>query len=106
MSRIGNLARLIYTLLYVMTMHTLLQVLTIHILCGGFLASGSPLVISEQNGSHTGEVVLCWGLVEQARHEHRSDEYKNQYIIKVPSSPSLVKARDTTVVSSELNRRG
>ena len=31
--------------------------------------------VSEQDGSHTGEVVLCWALVEQARHEHMSDEY-------------------------------
>ena len=32
---------------------------------------------------HTGEVVLCWGFVEQARHEHMSDEYQNRYIIIV-----------------------
>ena len=35
------------------------------------------------DGSHTGEVVLCWGLVEEARHEHMSDECKNQDIIIV-----------------------
>ena len=29
------------------------------------------------------EVVLCWVLVEQARHEHMSDKYKTQYIIVV-----------------------
>ena len=46
----------------------------------GPLPSGSPLLVvqwkvSEQDGSHTGGVVLCWGLVEQARHEHMSDEH-------------------------------
>ena len=48
-------------------------------------SSCSPLlVVSERDGSHTtGEVVLWWGLVEQARHEHMSDEYENQYIIDV-----------------------
>ena len=68
--------------------------------------SGSPLVISERDRSHTGEVALCWELVEQARHEHMSDEYKHQYIIDLLPSPSLVKVRDTTVVPSELNKRG
>ena len=37
-----------------------------------------PLVlwkVSERDGSYTGDVVLCWGLVEQARHEQMSDEY-------------------------------
>ena len=52
-----------------------------------------------------GEGVLCWGLVEEARHEHMSDEYKKRYIIDVLPSPSLVKVRDTTVVPSELNKR-
>ena len=32
-------------------------------------------------GTHTGEVVLCWALAEQARHEHMSDEYKNRYLV-------------------------
>ena len=36
------------------------------------------------DGSHIGDVVLCWGFVEQARHEHMSDEYENQDIIDVP----------------------
>ena len=45
-------------------------------------------MVGEQDGSHTGEVVLCWGLVEQARHEHMSDEYKNPFIVDVPPSPS------------------
>ena len=31
----------------------------------------------------TGEVVLYWGLGEQARHEHMSDKYKDRYIIIV-----------------------
>ena len=63
----------------------------------------SPLVkwkVSERDGSHTGEVVLCWGLVEQARHKHMSDDYKNRYIMMVPSSPSLMKVRDTTLGSA------
>ena len=34
-----------------------------------------------RDGSHTGEVVLCLGFVEQALHEHMSDEYKKQYVI-------------------------
>ena len=38
-----------------------------------------------------GEVVLCWALVEQARHEHMSDEYKNRYVIVVPPFPLWVK---------------
>ena len=54
-------------------------------------------MVSERDRSHTGEVVLCWGLVEQGRHEDMSDEYKNQYIDDVPPSPSLVKVRDTIV---------
>ena len=34
--------------------------------------------------------MLCWALVEQARHEHMSDEYKNRYnTIDVPPSPSF-----------------
>ena len=35
-----------------------------------------------------GEVVLYLGLVEQARHEHMSDEYKNRYIIVVLLKPT------------------
>ena len=50
-------------------------------------------------------MVLCWGLIGQARNEHMSDEYKNQYIIDVPPSPS-VKIRDITMVPSELNKGG
>ena len=37
--------------------------------------------VSELDGSHTGEVVLYWGLDEQARHQHMSDEYKDRYNI-------------------------
>ena len=48
--------------------------------CNGASLSG--------DGSYTGEVVLCWGVVEQARNEHMSDEYKKQYIIDIPRSPS------------------
>ena len=33
--------------------------------------------VSELDGSHTGEGVLYWGLDEQTRHEHMSDEYNN-----------------------------
>ena len=48
--------------------------------------------------------MLCWGVVEQARHEHMSDEYKKQYIIDVPRSSSWVpKERDTTGVPLEHN---
>ena len=51
--------------------------------------------------------MLYWALVEQARHKRMSNEYKNRYIIMVPSSPSLVKVRDTTVgVPSELIEGG
>ena len=32
--------------------------------------------VSELDGSHTGEVLLCWMLVEQVGHGHMSDEYK------------------------------
>ena len=42
---------------------------------------------SELDGSHTGEVVLYWVLVEQARHEHMSDEFKGRYIIQCCRSP-------------------
>ena len=48
--------------------------------------------------------MLCWGLVEQARHEDMSDEYKKQYIIDVLQW--VPKKRDTTVVPSELNKMG
>ena len=51
--------------------------------------------------------VLCWGLVKQARHEYMPDEYKDQYVIDVPPSPPLMKVREnTTVIPSELNKRG
>ena len=33
------------------------------------------------DGSSMGEVVLCWGFVEQARHEHVSDEYKTGILL-------------------------
>ena len=47
------------------------------------------------------------GVVEQARHEHMSDEYKKQYIIvDVPRSPLWAKVRDSTVVLSKLNKGG
>ena len=38
-------------------------------------------MISEQDGTHTGAVVLYDGFDEQACHEHMSDEYKDRYII-------------------------
>ena len=31
--------------------------------------------------------MLCWALVEHARHEHMSDEYKNRYILIVSLKP-------------------
>ena len=40
--------------------------------------------------------MLCWALVEQARHEHMSDEYKNRNIVIVPwQSPSWVNQTNT-----------
>ena len=48
--------------------------------------------------------MLWWGLIKQARHEHMPDEYKKQYIIDGPRSPSWAKVRDTTIVRSELNK--
>ena len=33
--------------------------------------------------------MLCWALVEQARHKHMLDEYKNQYIIHLFSTSGL-----------------
>ena len=48
--------------------------------------------------------MLCWVLVEQARHENVSDEYKKQCIIDLLRW--VPKERDTTVVPSELNKRG
>ena len=51
--------------------------------------------------------MLCWGLVEQARHEHMSGEYKNRYYtIIAPLSPTSVKVRDTTVGSERVKTRG
>ena len=50
--------------------------------CVGFPHSCDGRSLSGDR-SHTREVVLCGALVEQARHEHMSDEYKNQYVIKV-----------------------
>ena len=50
--------------------------------------------------------MLCWGLVQQARYEHMSDKYKNQYVFYVPPSSLLAKVRDTTVFPSEPNKRG
>ena len=44
-------------------------------------------MVSERDGSHTEEVVLCWGLVEQARHEHMSDEFKNSILLMYLRNP-------------------
>ena len=33
---------------------------------------------------------------EQARHEHVSDEYKDQYVIDISPSSPLMKVRETT----------
>ena len=42
--------------------------------------------------------MLCWGLVEQARHEYMSDEHKTRwYISNVPRFPSWAKVRGTTI---------
>ena len=67
----------------------------------GSLLSGSPLVqwkVSERDGSHTGEVVLGWVLIEQTRHEYMSGEYKKRYIIVVLLKPtSWVNQANTTL---------
>ena len=81
----------------------LLEVLRINTNRVGSLLSGSSLVqwkVSERDGSHTGERVLYWALVEQARHEHVLDKYKNQHIIViVPWSPFWARSTlDTTMV--------
>ena len=73
--------------------------------CVGFPHSCNERSLSG-DGYHTGEVVLCWGLVEQARHEHMTDEYKKRYIINVPRSPSWAKVRDTTGNSQRTKQRG
>ena len=39
------------------------------------------------DGSHTGEVVRCWDLFEQGRHEHMSDEYKTSIILMYFGNP-------------------
>ena len=65
-----------------------------------------------QNGdmSHTGEVVLCQALVEQARHEHMSDEYKTGILLKCHCNLHIWSLPDkyesTTVVPTELTKRG
>ena len=50
--------------------------------------------------------MLCWVLVEQARHEHMSDEYKNRYNIVVLLKPSSwvnqTNTRSPQVVPSEM----
>ena len=38
-------------------------------------------MVSELDGSHTGEAVLYSALCEQAQHEHMSDEYEDRYNI-------------------------
>ena len=44
--------------------------------------------VSELDRSHTGKMVLYWGLDEQTRHEHMPDEYKDRYnvtaLLKTP----------------------
>ena len=45
--------------------------------------------VSGRDESHTGEGVLYWALVEQAGHEHMSDEYKIRFIIVVLGNPHL-----------------
>ena len=57
--------------------------------------------------------MLCWVLVEQARHEHMSDEYKKRYIVViVPRGPILgteytrPPMRTPQVVHNRTDRRG
>ena len=50
--------------------------------------------------------MLYWGLNEQARHEHMSDEFKNRYIIQCCRNPhpgSIGQTQDHTLVPTELN---
>ena len=51
--------------------------------------------------------MLCWVSVEQAGHEHMSDEYKNRYIIIVllkPASWVDQTIRDHHMFPSELTK--
>ena len=65
--------------------------------CVGFAHSCNGRSLSG-DGSHTEEVMLCWGLliVEQARHEHISDEYKNRtnrppkYVSYIETTESII----------------
>ena len=54
--------------------------------------------------------MLCWALVEQARHEHMSDEYKNRYIINSAAVAHILgladKHESPTVGSERTNQRG
>ena len=54
--------------------------------------------------------MLYWGLDEQARHEHMSDEYKDRYIIQCCRNPHPGYIRPTrkitTLVPTELNLEG
>ena len=54
--------------------------------------------MSELDGTHTGVVVLYYGFDEQARHERKSDEYKD------PSSV-LQTIQDTLSPHTRLNKR-
>ena len=60
-------------------------------------------------GSHTGEVVLCWSLFEESRHEHMSDEHKTLWYIKSVMYLDSHHGREyetPQVVKMELNKRG
>ena len=54
--------------------------------------------------------MLCWGVIEQARHEQMSDEYENRYIIICALVAHILSLQNrhgsTTVVPTELNKRG
>ena len=53
--------------------------------------------------------MLYWALVEQAPHEHMSDEYKDRYIIQCCRSPhpgSIGPTRDHHMIPTELTLSG
>ena len=50
--------------------------------------------------------MLYWGLIEQAQHEHMSDDYKTQYIIDVTPSPSWAKVREHLSGSQRTETKG
>ena len=56
--------------------------------------------------SHTGEVVLCWGSVEKARHEDTSDEYKTVILLMYPDPHHGGRSYEKSVVHIEQRIKG